>query len=215
MQDTRLIEGMSFTNIEKVLTFTRTIQLQSLRLLSVQNCEDVHLLFAILIKTTKLKRLKIHFHTQCDNFLATQKKFNNGIKKIAKNHLKKLSVFEIVKGYISKSLPFDVLHFTILKELRFIDCQTLDEFPNGLQRIVSLEELYITQCKSLKMIPEGLGGLTCLKKLYMWECEALEEFPLGVCTLVALEELNFCRCKSLKMIPEGLGGLTCLKRLVM
>jgi hypothetical protein len=115
MQDTRLIEGMSFTNIEKVSTFTRTIQLQSLRLLSVQNCEDVHLLFAILIKTSRLKSLRVHFNTQCDNFLATQKKFNNGLKKTAKNHLKKLSALQIIKGCISKSLPFDVLHFTILK----------------------------------------------------------------------------------------------------
>ena len=190
MQGTRLIEGMSFTNMKKILTFPKALQVQGLRLLSVQNCEDVHFLFAILMGTTNLKRLRIHFNTECDNYLATQHIFDNDMKRIAKNHLEKLSILEILEGRISKSLPFDVVHFKTLKELTFIACETLDEFPNGLQKLISLEELNIIQCKSLKKIPEGLGGLTCLKKLRMWECEALEEFPSGVCTLVALEELN-------------------------
>ena len=68
MQDTKLIEGMSFTSFEKGLTFAPIVQPHDLRLLSVHNCEDVDLLFLILNETTKLKRLKIHFKTECDDF---------------------------------------------------------------------------------------------------------------------------------------------------
>src|ERR1700738_3763459 len=107
MQGTRFIEGMSFTHMKKILTFPKTLQVQGLRLLSVQNCEDVHFLFAILMGTTNLKRLRIHFNTKCDNYLATQHIFHTDMKRIAKNHLEKLSILEIFEGRISRSLPFD------------------------------------------------------------------------------------------------------------
>ena len=84
MQDTKSIEGMSFTNFEKGVTFAPIVQAHDLRLLSVHNCEDVHLLFAILNGTAKLKRLRIHFKTECDDFLATQQTFNNDSKRLRK-----------------------------------------------------------------------------------------------------------------------------------
>ncbi|KAL6843818.1 hypothetical protein ACP4OV_026389 [Aristida adscensionis] len=78
-----------------------------------------------------------------------------------------------------------------------------------LHTCITLEELNISNCKSLEAL-QGLQSLCSLRSLEVDECSGLTSLHLSSCT--ALEELRIGSCGSLKAV-EGFEFLGCLRSL--
>ena len=209
---------MSFERLEHKSTYEGSFKIKdmpSLRLLSVQNCDDVDVLFDILKHSVQLRWLKIHFSLESDKSITQQKSFANNFWNIAQTFLHQICVLQIHNCDFLYISPSCSSKFPCLKDISLTNCNNLENFIKILSNLIALEELNFSKCQDLKHVPEGFGRLTCLKKLAMWECEALEVFPSGLSNLTALEVLNFSKCRALKHVPEGFGALTCLRELVM
>jgi len=72
-----------------------------------------------------------------------------------------------------KEIPEGFGGLKSLKKLDMQACEALERFPIGLSKLSLLEELNFSKCPSLNEIPEGFGGLRSLKKLVMQACDAL------------------------------------------
>ncbi|KAG9452624.1 hypothetical protein H6P81_005528 [Aristolochia fimbriata] len=62
-----------------------------------------------------------------------------------------------------------------LKTLYIGHCAELTSLPNELPS--SLEKVLITGCAKVKSLPKGLNKLTSLEQLYIWKCPLIESFP--------------------------------------
>ncbi|XP_048423555.1 putative disease resistance protein RGA3 [Pyrus x bretschneideri] len=90
-------------------------------------------------------------------------------------------------------------------------CVNLRCLPDGLQTLVSLEELTIRHCKSLELIPD-MHGLTSLSKLTIDSCSKLTSIPFEQ-GLPSLCKLDIRNCPELSILSSGLEYCTSLQHL--
>ena len=90
-----------------------------------------------------------------------------------------------------------------LKILKIQDCANLEELPNGLQSLISLQELKLERCPKLVSFPEAaLSPL--LRSLVLQNCPSLICFPNGELPATTLKHLRVEHCENLESLPEGM-----------
>ncbi|XP_070676318.1 disease resistance protein TAO1-like [Malus domestica] len=97
-----------------------------------------------------------------------------------------------------------------LKSVHISDCPKLRCLPDGLQTLVSLEELDIRRC--LELIPD-MHGLTCLSRLYIEDCPQLSRLPNGLEYCTSLKSVHISNCPKLRSLPDVLQTLVSLTQL--
>ncbi|KAG7620773.1 Toll/interleukin-1 receptor homology (TIR) domain, partial [Arabidopsis suecica] len=109
-----------------------------------------------------------------------------------------------------------------LKRMNMHGSRYLREIPD-LSNARNLEELNLSECRSLVTLPSSIQNAIKLRKLNMWSCTNLESFPTHL-NLESLEYVGDCiwnknlpglncldclrRCIPSKLRPEYLNGLT-------
>ncbi|CBI40180.3 unnamed protein product, partial [Vitis vinifera] len=89
-----------------------------------------------------------------------------------------------------------------LKILKIQDCANLEELPNGLQSLISLQELKLERCPKLISFPEAaLSPL--LRSLVLQNCPSLICFPNGELP-TTLKHMRVEDCENLESLPEGM-----------
>jgi len=98
-----------------------------------------------------------------------------------------------------------------LKNLKHLSCEQLNEFPEAICKITSLEYLNLALYK-IKSIPAFIGLLKNLLRLDLrWS--SVEELPNEIGKLENLKELDLYHCSSLKHLPQTFGQLKKLQEL--
>ncbi|XP_043698573.1 putative disease resistance protein RGA3 [Telopea speciosissima] len=140
-----------------------------------------------------------------------------------------LSSLEISGFRYLTMLPTGLLKsLTLLKEIKISFCDELmclSDYPEGLQNLVSLKHLEISECPNLKSLteevlptalehfvvsscpnlrslPKGMGNLTSLQELEIRDCEQLATLPKGMKNLSSLQLLEICCCPQILSLPE-------------
>jgi hypothetical protein len=97
MQCIERVQGMSFERLEHKSTSEGSFKMKdmpNLRFLSVQNCDDVCVLFDILKHSVHLRWLKIHFSLENDKFVKQPKSFAKNFWKTAQTFLHQMCVLK-------------------------------------------------------------------------------------------------------------------------
>ena len=183
--------------------------MDNLRLLQVRFCKNM--LSAIVKKSPNLRWLNIHFspkHIDSTRFINqfTVKFFIDTLQ-----NLQNLRCLVLSNCNFSRPISCEYLNMMSLRELSFSNCEQLDKFLIGINKLfnlcfyncedlkgtsihianlLALENLEFNRCPHFKTIPESLENLTNLKILRMYDCRALEEFHVGVSNLLELESLT-------------------------
>ncbi|CAB4293582.1 unnamed protein product [Prunus armeniaca] len=114
------------------------------------------------------------------------------------------------------SWPSGLEYFTSLQELHI---QNLKHLPvDGLQTLVSLEELTLKNCPSLEFIPitTQSQGMPCLRIVNILNCEKLSSWPSGLEYCTSLQELHIENCQNWRHLPvDGLQTLVSLEKLTL
>ncbi|KAM6576129.1 hypothetical protein CsatB_027966 [Cannabis sativa] len=129
-----------------------------------------------------------------------------------------------------RSLSESFLNLTMLKDLTLKDCPMLNDFPSGLNQLISLQRLHLsgititssdgfTYSGSLRdsfklvVLPEGLQHLSSLEYLEISNFSKLASLPDWIGNLTTLKELRIEGCPDLECIPMSMQRLTNLKTL--
>ncbi|KAM5551728.1 putative disease resistance RPP13-like protein 1 [Rosa sericea] len=94
-------------------------------------------------------------------------------------------------------------HLTALEELKIADLNEIITLSNdiGLQNLLHLKHLEISECPFLKELPQCLYKLSSLKELRVWRCPSLVSFPdTGFPS--TLRGLEIKGCEALQFLPE-------------
>jgi Leucine-rich repeat (LRR) protein len=83
---------------------------------------------------------------------------------------------------------------TSLQELKILDHEKLDEFPNKMRQLTKLQSLELDCCPSLRQLPQWFGELASLKKLVIESCVAIMTLPESIEELTNLQELKISYC---------------------
>ncbi|KAJ0040043.1 hypothetical protein Pint_28119 [Pistacia integerrima] len=135
---------------------------------------------------------------------------------IQMKNLLKISLVLCNVGEVFRNSTFHVSDaFPNLKEMDIDYCNDLDELPDGVCDIVSLNKLSITNCHKLTQLPEGIGKLVNLEALRLASCAELEALPDTIGNLSNLNFLDISECPSIKELPKQIGELCSLKTLSM
>ena len=130
MQSIEHVEGMSFERLEHKSTYEGSFKMKdvpNLRLLSVQNCDDVDVLFDILKHTVQLRWLKIHFSFENDKSIEQQKTFADNFWNIAQAFLHQMCVLQIYNYDFLVINPSGSFTFHCLEGISLRNC---DNFEN-------------------------------------------------------------------------------------
>ncbi|KAJ0097588.1 hypothetical protein Patl1_28766 [Pistacia atlantica] len=135
---------------------------------------------------------------------------------IQMKNLLKISLVLCNVGEVFRNSTFHVSDaFPNLKEMDIDYCNDLDELPDGVCDIVSLNKLSITNCHKLTQLPEGIGKLVNLEVLRLASCAELEALPDTIGNLSNLNFLDISECLSIQELPIQIGELCSLKTLSM
>uniref|UniRef100_A0A453QCL2 Disease resistance protein At4g27190-like leucine-rich repeats domain-containing protein n=1 Tax=Aegilops tauschii subsp. strangulata TaxID=200361 RepID=A0A453QCL2_AEGTS len=94
-----------------------------------------------------------------------------------------------------------------LRVLRIRDCQNLEGNTSSSEEAtlpLSLEEMDISDCRSVAKLPPSLGNLAKLRRLEVSRLLCLKQLPDGMCGLASLRKLLICECPDLEELPHGL-----------
>ncbi|XP_031483830.2 putative disease resistance protein At5g47280 [Nymphaea colorata] len=105
--------------------------------------------------------------------------------------------------------------FPSVRDLEIDYCTDLDELPDTICHISSLEKLSITNFPDLLSLPESIDKLRKLKVLRLQACGTLERLPHSVSQLSELRFLDISNCYSLGVFPEEIGKLSSLEKIDM
>ncbi|CAL9005185.1 unnamed protein product [Prunus brigantina] len=114
----------------------------------------------------------------------------------------KLFIYDYILESISSSL----------EELSLLGCTSLYlmHLPiDGLQTLVSLDELRICYCPNLEAVP-NLDNLTSLRELHIYSCGGLTSIPSGLASCTSLTNLSIDSCPNLVSIAEDVSRLQSL-----
>jgi hypothetical protein len=88
---------------------------------------------------------------------------------------------------------------TSLEQLKKIYCEKLVALPSNLGDLVKMRNLDIGVCRCLKELPDGMDRLTSLEQLWITRCPGIEKFPQGLHDrLHALGALGIHDCPELQ-----------------
>ncbi|XP_015889349.3 TMV resistance protein N-like [Ziziphus jujuba] len=100
-----------------------------------------------------------------------------------------------------KSLPTSICHLKALKSLSLLGCEKLKRFPEILDPMEHLTELVLTRT-GIKELPESIEKLVSLRDLFMDECKDLEFLPNSLCKLRNLERIWLGYCSKFQKLPS-------------
>ncbi|KAF3781336.1 Disease resistance protein [Nymphaea thermarum] len=105
--------------------------------------------------------------------------------------------------------------FPSVRDLEIDYCTDLDELPDTICGISTLEKLSITNFPDLLRLPESIDKLSKLKVLRLQACGTLERLPQSVSQLSKLRFLDISNCYSLGAFPDEIGKLSSLEKIDM
>eukprot|EP01018_Ginkgo_biloba_P024194 Gb_34084 [translate_table: standard] len=115
-----------------------------------------------------------------------------------------------------RKLPEDISCWTTTERVEFTEVHKCRRNPTRLKQLplefgslTSLEELYLTGCKSLKELTDSFGNILSLRVLNL-KSSGLVELPDDIGNLKSLVNLNLNNCENLKSIPNSFGQLKSL-----
>jgi Leucine-rich repeat (LRR) protein len=111
----------------------------------------------------------------------------------------------VIRSQSMRSVP-GVDTITTLQELDISECRSLVELPN-LENLTNLRKLSMTRCKSITEL-SGFGSLVALQEFLAYDCSQIKALP----DVGHLTHLHTLWCNSLKAVP-GLGELVALRKL--
>lgn len=104
--------------------------------------------------------------------------------------------------WCSQDVPFTAdqedafLHLTFLKKLSFKNCENLPKLPRTLEKLSSLEALYIWNCPKIESLPTLPTSLQALEVKQCSKLESLPDLP------ASLESLNIWNCPKIVSSPD-------------
>ncbi|KAJ9707363.1 hypothetical protein PVL29_002389 [Vitis rotundifolia] len=101
---------------------------------------------------------------------------------------------------------------TKLTLLNLSGCRKIRSLPSTIQRLVSLESLYLDGT-AIEKLPFSIHHLTLLFFLSARNCKNLRSLPSGICKLESLEYLYLNGCSKLETFPKISTDMKCLKDL--
>ncbi|CAL5422966.1 unnamed protein product [Camellia sinensis] len=100
------------------------------------------------------------------------------------------------------SLPVQTLQgLTSLTSLEIRGCPEIQSFPEGMQYLNALRDLFISNC-GLFSLPNCLGSLRSLSKLWIFDCPNLRSLPDGLQDQKTLKLLQIAGCPHLELQCE-------------
>nr|ABR16233.1 unknown [Picea sitchensis] len=125
----------------------------------------------------------------------------------------------LCEGFGNTPLPslekFSVIQFPKFIEINFDHCSDLEQLPEKICNLTSLQRLSVTNCHLIQKLPDDLGKLRSLRMLRLSACLNLSMLPASICELHQLECLDISLCGSLKNFPNEFHRLSKLKMLDM
>ena len=146
MQCIECVQGISFERLEHKSAYDGSFKMRdmpNLRLLSVQNCDDVDVLFDILKHSVQLRWLKIHFSLENDKSIEQQKFFANNFWNIVQTFLHQLCVLQL---YNCDFLDFSRTYaftFPCLKGISLTNCDNFENCIFEFDHMVVIDSLKI------------------------------------------------------------------------
>ncbi|KAA8547765.1 hypothetical protein F0562_004194 [Nyssa sinensis] len=168
---------------------------------TLQICDSSVMLFESVMNLTSLTSLRLgmfHELKVLPGGLLRSHEIPESLRKTGQHNLNTLSD------------KLDIL--STLKSSEFYFCTDLENLPEGLENLHSLESLNISYCHSLVTFPvNGLQGLSSLRSLDIQHCEKLISLSEGVQYLTTLQDLHINGCPEMKSFPEGMQHLNGLQ----
>jgi len=124
------------------------------------------------------------------------------------------ALYEYCRSWVSLE-KFSVLQFPKFIEINFDHCSDLEQLPEKICNLTSLQRLSVTNCHLIQKLPDDLGKLRSLRMLRLSACLNLSMLPPSICELHQLEFLDISLCGSLKNFPNEFHRLSKLKMLDM
>ncbi|KAL6343081.1 hypothetical protein AAG906_017893 [Vitis piasezkii] len=107
------------------------------------------------------------------------------------------------------SLPSSIFGFKSLATLSCSGCSQLESFPEILQDMESLRNLYLDGT-AIREIPSSIQRLRGLQSLFLSRCKNLVNLPESICNLTSLKTLVVSHCPNFNKLPDNLGRLQSL-----
>ncbi|XP_065635298.1 putative disease resistance protein RGA4 [Quercus suber] len=165
--------------------------LDSLRLLSISNCENLKCLFERMEgRLTNLRTLLVN---ECPSLtsLSLSIKHLTALETLIIMECEELSLMEM-EGEDNQDLKLS------LQKLMIVDLPKLEVLPQWLQGSANtLQSLAIANCENLKALPEWLPRLKSLHTFRIVDCPKLSSLPEGMEALTALRQLKIGGCPDL------------------
>ncbi|KAM6582927.1 hypothetical protein CsatB_009929 [Cannabis sativa] len=121
-----------------------------------------------------------------------------------------------------ESLPKDLIHGDSLEFLSIVGCHSITNLPAShhprvtSNMIRNLKQLIIKDCANLKLLPDGLQNLIHLVHIEITNCPLLLSFPESGLPLMMLKSLRLSNCWSLNSLPNHMhNSLNSLEELSM
>ncbi|GLU04981.1 hypothetical protein SLE2022_221060 [Rubroshorea leprosula] len=115
-----------------------------------------------------------------------------------------------IAGYGGRNLASWMLSLNNLVDLTISRCCMLHRIPD-ISGLLSLQQLYVSDCDEVTSLGDGDGAFTSLKQLSIFRCGKLER--VLVSGLSSLEELKIVYGWVINSIGDSLSSSTCLKHL--
>ncbi|XP_030936174.1 TMV resistance protein N-like [Quercus lobata] len=97
-------------------------------------------------------------------------------------------------------------NWNFLKTLALSGCSKLKKFPEIVENMSHLTELYLNET-AIEELPSSLEHLTGLTFLSLRNCKNLSSLTDAICTMISLKILILSGCSKLDELPENLGNL--------
>ncbi|XP_074313188.1 putative disease resistance protein RGA1 isoform X2 [Silene latifolia] len=105
--------------------------------------------------------------------------------------------FEEEEHNNTSGMPWRLLHCN-LRSLKLDRLNKVENLPEGMKYLTSLQHLEIKECKRLNALPEWVNCLQSLQSLHIETCCDLKSLPQGMTELTSLQKLKIFQCPDLK-----------------
>ncbi|KAF2294300.1 hypothetical protein GH714_009025 [Hevea brasiliensis] len=112
----------------------------------------------------------------------------------------KIGIYDCVN---LQELPENLGNLESLEEL-FLCGSAIKEIPDSICNLKNLVELSVETCANLLGLPANLGNLESLERLIA-DGTGIKELPESICNLKNLTELSVNECAYLQSLPENFG----------
>ncbi|KAJ3684311.1 hypothetical protein LUZ61_013475 [Rhynchospora tenuis] len=106
-----------------------------------------------------------------------------------------------------EEIPNDIGTLWSLEALHIRDCWMIKYLPESIGKLVNIRTLKLHYLYKLTHIPESIDKLDKLCSLNLQGCQSLEKVPESIGNHINLESLDLKRCENLKYLPESIGKL--------